>query len=261
VGGVIWPLLRTRRWLGFTALVVGAIVAFGLLSHWQWSRADQKRQERTELQSASSQPAEPIASMQWRTDGTLAAEDQWRQVQADGSYLPDQQVLVRKRPLDAQNGFWVMTPLRTLTGAVVWVNRGWLPAGKDALTTPPIPPPPAGTVAVTGYLRPYESADADANTGLPRGQVAAPAPALLPAVDSDLPGYLQLVTSSPEQDGLVVLPLPEIDEGRNVSYAIQWILFAAVAIGGWFFFLRREAVEDAARAAAGTHGIGTDGSS
>ena len=35
--------------------------------------------------------------------------------------------------------------------------------------------------------------------------------------------------------------LPVIDEGRNISYAVQWILFALVALAGWFFFLRREA--------------------
>lgn len=27
----------------------------------------------------------------------------------------------------------------------------------------------------------------------------------------------------------------------NISYAVQWILFALVAFAGWFFFLRREA--------------------
>ena len=37
---------------------------------------------------------------------------------------------------------------------------------------------------------------------------------------------------------------PDVDEGRNISYAIQWILFAIIAIGGWFFFLRREARDE-----------------
>ena len=46
---MIWSLLRTRRWLGFTALVVFVIVAFGLLSLWQLQRADVKREQRIEL--------------------------------------------------------------------------------------------------------------------------------------------------------------------------------------------------------------------
>ncbi len=105
-------------------------------------------------------------------------------------------------------------------------------------------------MTVTGYLRPFEAADADANTGLPAGQVAAPAPALLPAVAAAYDGYVQLVASDPAETGLTPLPVPEIDEGRNISYAVQWLIFAGVAMGGWFFFLRREAIEDAERAVA-----------
>ena len=52
----------------------------------------------------------------------------------------------------------------------------------------------------------------------------------------------------PVDASVTPIPVPVIDEGRNVSYAIQWLLFAAVAIGGWLFFLRREAREDATRA-------------
>ena len=45
--------------------------------------------------------------------------------------------------LDTRNGFWLMTPLQTDAGPLVWVNRGWLPAGVDALSTPTLPEPPA----------------------------------------------------------------------------------------------------------------------
>jgi cytochrome oxidase assembly protein ShyY1 len=54
-----------------------------------------------------------------------------------------------------------------------------------------------------------------------------------------------LTESVPEQDGLIPLSLPEVNEGQNISYAVQWLLFAGVAMAGWFFFLRREAREDA----------------
>lgn len=243
---MIWPLLRTRRWLGFTAVVVGAIVAFGLLSHWQWSRAEERRAERVALQAALGAEPIPLASL----DPATMASDEWRTVSVRGEYLPTLQAGVRKRPLDTRNGFWLMAPMETTTGALVWINRGWLPAGKDALSTPDFPPPPDGTVTVTGHLRLFEEADPQGNAGLPAGQIAAPAPELLPATGRSLPAYVQLSTSQPEQVGLVPLPLPEVDEGRNISYAIQWLLFAAVALGGWFFFLRREAREDADRAAA-----------
>ena len=54
--------------------------------------------------------------------------------------------------------------------------------------------------------------------------------------------YLQQTASEPT-DPVVLVPLPEPDDLQNISYAVQWLLFAAVAIGGWYFFLRREAKE------------------
>lgn len=239
--------MRTRRWIGFTAVVVGAIVAFGLLSAWQWSRADEHRRERQALQAAAA--AAPVDLSAVDLPDGVTSDVEWRAVRVTGRYATDLEVVVRKRPLEATNGFWVMTPLVPDQGPAVWVNRGWLPVGGDALATPSVPPPPSGDVTVVGYLRAFEEADPGDNDGLPSGQVAAPNPLLLPALDA-VPEYVQLVSSDPEQEGLTVLPLPDIDEGRNVSYAVQWLLFAGVAVTGWFFFLRREAQEDAALAQA-----------
>lgn len=243
-------LLRTRRWAGFTVTVIVAIIAFGLLSIWQWHRADDKRAQRLELQSALAQAPVPLQEVSLPTEG-ITASDEWRHVQVTGTYLPDSQVVVRKRPLDATNGFWVMTAMRAEDGSVVWINRGWEPVSGDALATPDTPPPPAGTITVAGFLRPFESASEGANEGLPAGQIAAPATAALPDAGATFPGYVQLDSSSSPQDDLVALPLPTVDESRNVSYAVQWLLFAGVAIGGWFYFLRREAKEDAQRRATG----------
>ncbi len=233
-------LLRTPRWLGFTAVVLIAIIAFGLLSAWQWSRAEQHRTERIALAAALAQAPRDLSAV---VDESI----EWTPVTVQGSYRADLQVVVRKRPMDSRNGFWLMTPLERAGGSSVWVNRGWLPVTGDALATPELPTPPAGTVTVTGLLRPFDTVASDANEGLPAGQISAPALSALPQVDAPVAEYVQLLSSDPEQDGLVPLPMPEIemDEGRNISYAVQWLLFAGVAIVGWFFFLRREAREDA----------------
>ena len=238
-------LLRTRRWLGFTVTVVVTIIAFGLLSLWQWHRAEDKRAQRVELKTALAAPPVTLSAVTLPPGGGLTPADEWRHVAVAGTYDPQTQVLVRKRPLDAQNGFWVMTALRQASGAVVWINRGWLAATGDALATPTTPPPPAGTISVSGYLRPFEDVDTSANEGLPAGQVAGVSVAALPPTTAAYPGYVILKEATPPQTGLVALPLPTVDESRNISYAVQWLLFAGVAIGGWFFFLRREAKEDA----------------
>ena len=209
-------LLRTRRWISFTLLVIIVIVAFGFLSRWQWSRAEERREQH----NAIATEAAPIPY-------SPAGNTEWQPVTVTGTYATEQ-LLIRRRPLNGSNGFWVVTPLRIEDGNVVSVVRGWISA-TAAPTDVVIPPaPPAGTVSIAGRWRVAEAAES--TDGLPRGQAMSVAS-----------GYIQLTSSDPAQSELTLLPLPEVDESRNVSYAIQWLLFAAVAIFGWYFFLRREA--------------------
>ena len=233
-------LLRTRRWIAFTLLVIAAIVAFGLLSRWQWSRAEERRAEHAALLAESTSPAVPLAQ-------ALAAPRDWMPVTVTGTYDAGSTKLIRQRPLNGANGFWVATPLIADGGDAVWVNRGWVPVTGTATQVQAPPPPPAGAVAITGRLRTGERTPQPAPNDLPEGQAAALDPGVL---GSQVPGYyVELVSSVPTDTGVTPIPMPEIDESRNVSYAVQWLLFAAVALAGWFFFLRREAREDAAHEA------------
>jgi len=231
-------LLRTRRWLSFTVIVLLVIIAFGFLSRWQWSRAAEK--QAVNAQMVHERASAPVPPSQ--------AEVEWTPVTLTGTYDPAHVVVVRKRPQDTVNGFWVMTPLITDTGTV-WVNRGWMRAEGNATALPSVPSAPAGQVTISGLWRPWQHATI--TSGLPAGMVSDVDPAVLP-VPSGLSGYVQLTSSSPAQDGLAQVLLPEIDDSRNISYAVQWILFALVCIGGWFFFLRREAREDAANSVKGS---------
>lgn len=240
-------LLRTRRWLGFTAVVIGAILAFGLLSAWQWSRAEDKRDERVSLESSLSDVATDLTAV---TADPLAGGE-WRPILTSGTYLDEFTVLVRKRPLNGTNGLWVLTPFEADDGTIAWVNRGWIKAAQSATTSPIVPGAPAGPVTVEGLAREMDIAMPSDNDGLPSGQVAAVAAATLPDVGATSEFYVQVQSSTPEDGDLVPLPLPEIDDARNISYAIQWLLFAVVAVGGWFFFLRREARDDD----RGTHNV------
>ena len=227
-------LLRTRRWLSFTAVVIIVIIAFGLLSRWQWSRAEDKQMLNFSMVSA--RDAEPVAP------GEVSGE--WTPVRITGTYDSVHEVVVRKRPQETVNGFWVMTPLVSDTGTV-WINRGWLRAEGNATTYPDVPGAPAGEVTVTGLWRDWQ--EARTTSGLPAGMISDVDPVVLP-VPTQYDGFLQLTDSVPNQTGLAAIQLPEIDDAQNISYAVQWILFALVCIGGWFFFLRREAREDSRHA-------------
>lgn len=228
-------LLRTRRWLSFSAVVIILIIAFGLLSRWQWSRAEEKQALNSSMVSARDQ--DPV------TPSNASAE--WTPVRITGSYDSGNEVVVRKRPQETINGFWVMTPLESTDGTV-WINRGWLRADGNATTYPDVPPAPTGEVTVTGLWRDWQQART--TSGLPQGMISDVDPVVLP-VSTPLDGFVQLTESQPEQTGLAAIQLPEIDDAQNISYAVQWILFALVCIGGLFFFLHREAREDSRKSA------------
>lgn len=217
--------------------MVLAITAFGLLSWWQWSRAEERRLDRLAIEVSVAAPRDlPGAS-------EIDALPDFTSIRLSGTFDDSQTVLVRKRPLEGSNGLWVMTPLTTPDGSAVWVLRGWIPAGGSATGTIAAPAAPAGTITLTAAVRaPEGTAPVE---GLPAGQVPGVDPQVLPETGySTQRNFLHLMdTTSPEAD-LLVVPLPAVDEGQNISYAVQWILFALVAAFGWVYFLRREARED-----------------
>jgi cytochrome oxidase assembly protein ShyY1 len=228
----VFALLKSPRWLGFTTIVIVSIIGFGLLSRWQWDRADEQRVERLAISEAQVlQAVDSVNDL-----------DEFTRVQISGIYDNDNTQLVRQRPLDGGNGYWVMTPLDTNSGTRIWVIRGWVGASTIATEIPAIPQAQIGQTQVNGAVRYFEEPLADVY-GLPVGVVAKmsleelTAQNPLSAVDNRV---VQLISSSPS-DEIVIVPLPQVDEGQNISYAVQWILFALVAIIGWFIFLRREA--------------------
>ena len=223
--------LRTRRWQGFTVVVLVAIIGFGFLSRWQWQRAEEKRVAQQAQTLAEQTPVVP------RADETLL---EFTAVTLTGQYATDSLRFVRQRPLEGRNGYWVLQLLQTEFGDF-WVLRGWVPAGARTDTAPDVSSPP-GQVTVNGFVRPLPSGEAiTARGGLPADQVTEVASAQLP-VPGNASWYVQAQESVPE-DSLAIVPVTWPDELQNVSYAVQWLLFAAVAIGGWFYFLRREAKE------------------
>ena len=213
-------------------MVIIAIIAFGLLSRWQWSRAEEKQQQQ---QAQAASEADPITP---RIGDPLP---EFTAVSVTGTYVPESQRLVRQRPLEGRNGFWVMEQLATDSG-LVWVMRGWVPAPALAGESPDVPKMDAQVVTVTGVARPLPPGEPLADRGgLPDTQVTQIVKAQLPDPGS-VDWFVQQTASEPI-DALVPVPLPEPDDLQNISYAVQWLLFAAVAIGGWYFFLRREAKE------------------
>jgi cytochrome oxidase assembly protein ShyY1 len=249
-------ILRQRRWLGFTAFVVGMLVLCVVLARWQWNRYQVRLAENDRLDAALSAPAVPVDELldaaPAGTDApTLPPELEWRTITATGTFDAAAEAAVRRRPLDGRNGFWIVTPLVTESG-VLLVNRGWTPAGSDATTAPDVPAPPSGQVTVTGRLRPAEATEP--TDVPPPGQAWAADPEVLVAAPDTLRynAYAELTSSTPAADTeLTDLPVPGHRGLNNLVYSVQWVIFGLVGIVGWWRLIQVEGRRDEESDAAG----------
>ena len=234
-------LALTPRWLGWFALAVVASVAFVLLGQWQWGKYEDRSARAERIESHYSAAPLPVTDV--LSEQTAPIDDEWTRVTAQGTYLSDEQLLVRNRPLDGTYGYEVLVPLRLADGDVVVVDRGWVPnSPKGADVAPDVPPAPDGTVTVTGWVRLGERS---LGRDMPEGQLASiNLDEAAGQVDGRLlGGYLALQSEDPEVERPDPLEVPDTDTGPHMAYAIQWWL----AIPAFWTFLvlalRRESLE------------------
>lgn len=243
----MYRFLLHPRWLGFAALVVLLAIAFVGLGRWQLDRLDQRRAQNARVEAG--RQAEPVAADRLlSTDRGVRAHDEYRQVRVRGTYDPDEEYLVAGRTIHDRPGYLVLTPLRTEAGPVLLVVRGWVPpASGGADAEPDVPAPPYGTVTVTGRVRASESGRGDTRESKVGDHVQ------VRTIDSEriarqlrqplYRGYVEMVEEEPPASGdpLQPIPLPPLDEGPHLSYAVQWFAFAVIAVGGFGYLARREA--------------------
>ncbi len=238
--GGVWQTARRPRWLALLAVVLLAAVGMARLGQWQLARArEQSAQAQRQRQAHPPRPLlDVLRARQPFTNG-----DADQPVVAQGRWDGARQVLVTQRPVGGVPGYWVLTPLLLDDGSAVAVVRGWV-------AEPPAPaavPSPPGRVQIAGVLQPGEPAvdrSPGQTSGLPAGQIDRvdlteliqrwPYPLLT--------GYVVMTGQSPRgSPGLgtvpVVLPGPGL-AWRNLSYAVQWWVFAAFGLFLWWRLVR-----------------------
>ncbi|MFB7250852.1 SURF1 family protein [Microbacterium sp. NPDC056234] len=232
---------RFVRWSIYVVVAIGFAVACAFLSQWQFDRSESRTAELELIERNYDADPVPLDDL-IGTDEALDAQDEWRPVALDGEYLADQQVLVRNRPHGGTSAFEVLVPFRDSDGRILIVDRGWVPPGEGEAPDA-VPAPPSGEVEIVVRLRPTEPLPASGR-GAPEGQV----PTIhVPTIGDRLAedgtittAYGQLVSESPASDPLGGFDRPTADPGMNLSYAIQWILFAIMGFIFIAYIIRTE---------------------
>ena len=233
-----------RRVLTLVLAVVVAAVCVRL-GIWQLHRLQERRSINAAIVAGLARPEAPAAQILAGTPGDAA----YRPVVATGTYLPEHELIAYGRPLQGAPGDHVLTPLRLPDGDVLLVDRGWIPfeAERD-IPVRGAAAAPAGTVTVEGVLLPSEQGDPFPEGASGDTVVVVAIPALAAATGLPLvPEFLSLQHQSPASVGGLPAPapLPQLDEGPHLSYAIQWFSFAAIALIGYGLLVRRDRAAEA----------------
>lgn len=209
-------------------LTAAAVALFGALGAWQWRRGAAKES----LVASLADAAAPAVSLSAATSPPRELE--LRRARATGTYLAERQLLQDGQSLRKRPGYHVWTPLRLADGALVMVNRGWIPldrAGFDGSA-------PAGEVTVRGFWR------ALPQPGLRLGAPPPCAPALRHPATVLYPtaAELECLLGQTALPGLLLLD-PDAPGGfarewtdfgfppeRHYGYAVQWLSLAVAAL-------------------------------
>lgn len=236
-----WKFVRSWRWAGYLAFVLIFAVACVLLAEWQLARRGEAVHASDKVIANYDSVPAPLSSVV--PDLRSYPESQeWRQVLLEGSYLSDEQLLVRTRALYGNPGFEVLTPLQLTDGSVFIVDRGWVPIGTTQDTPDVVPAAPAGIVTVIARLKPGEQRVPGRSA--PDGQVATIElndiqTILAKPTYTGVYGLMVSEDPAPAERPLA-LPKPVIDEGPHLSYAFQWVVFGILAFVALAWAVRHE---------------------
>ena len=237
--------MSLRRLLLNIAVLL-AVVAMVTAGFWQLHRLSERRDRNSTITDRSELPVVEVQSLVESASGFDVGNDiEFRPVRAVGFYQAEDEVLIRNRTYQGSAGYWVLTPLQLPTGDVVAVNRGWIPHAVGTGTAPAEFAPITGEVQVVGLVRATVIAEGLQQSDPSSGVLAEMARPDLARLSQQLDGallpvYVQLQAQTPSSGDLPVpVPPPDLGEGSHLAYAVQWFVFAAIALVGYPLILRR----------------------
>lgn len=235
----VFPKERAKEAHPFltTFLALSLIVLCVWASQWQYHRGVARHHRNSIIASHVAQA--PI-SFDLITKDLAAAE--WRKVNAQGTFDPTHQILLRDRYFAGKYGFDLLTLFTEIDGKTFWIDRGWIPPGRTAATAPDLPQTSTGMVSIVGRVRLDQS--------LPQGSFFAISPgekgkliekwnAQTKTTAQTEAFYLDLLQASdPTMTPSAPVDLPELTDGPHMAYALQWIFFGGLVVYGRFLLRR-----------------------
>ena len=233
---------RSLFWPSFFAL--GALLVLLGLGTWQVERVFWKERLIAERHAAVTAPPIDLPRSAETARGL-----EFHRVRVEGRFLNDRELFLGATDDDGHPGYHVIAPLRLSSGAILLVDRGFIPEARKA---------PAsraqgeleGPVTVTGLLR--LAPEGKPHWFLPDNSVERnywfwvdiPAMAAAAQLDRVLPFYVDAdATPNPgglPQGGQTRLELPN----NHLQYAITWYALAAALVVIYTVFIRRRAQGD-----------------
>jgi surfeit locus 1 family protein len=245
------------KWIASHVLILLLVVVMVNLGFWQLRRLDDKRTRNAAIEANQSLPTVALGELVQPGDGYDAGSRlAFRTVTVTGRYETGDEVMVRARSQNGQQGVWILTPLRRDDGTAVIVNRGFLPTQGVPDATPSEAAAPAGIVTVTGNVHATQTRGSFGAIDPPDGRLHDLARADIERIAHQVdypvaPVWVELASSDPAGGAFPEpVPLPVLDEGPHLSYAVQWFIFSTIAIVGYPMILRRSARQEAQRANA-----------
>jgi cytochrome oxidase assembly protein ShyY1 len=253
----VYRFLLTPRWLAGAALAVAAAATMVLLGNWQLSRYHERSGINARIDAAAASTAAPLTQTLARPDVAghagprPGADVAWAKVTMTGRYDATHEILARGRTVNGEVGFEIVTPLLLADGSAVLVDRGWTPPAEGgASAAPAVPPAPTGTVTVVGRAHLSESRPSPVERRDGRLQTRRIS---VPRLAAQLPypvygAYVLLTEQTPAADpALVAIPIDHENAWQNGGYAVQWWMFAVMALAAFGWQARRAALGDPAQ--------------
>jgi surfeit locus 1 family protein len=217
---------------GFTVVALVLCALFVRLGAWQWH----KGMQREEQWARFARGADRVLDLDAREPAGAAL---FQRVRVTGRLDGAHQFLLDNRTYRGRAGYEVLTPLRRAAAPALLIDRGWVPFAGSRGRLPDVTVR-ADALTLTGRLADLPS------PGLASGRAAPEARAPWPKVTS-YPSLAELGAALGEPLGSRILLLdpgepqgfvcdwhpPGLAPLRHFSYAIQWWIFASLALLGW----------------------------